>query len=428
MKAAFTDKYVRSLKPPETGRVEVGDASLPGLVIRITPQNVRSWAVRYKVRGADEPQRRHTLGIYPAMSLADARERARAILDAAHGGIDLLARERVAQEVKEAARTEAARITLNKVADGYEAYYASKWRESSTEACLVEMRYIREAFGDRPITSIVAVEVFDLVSKVGSVKATQGNRIWGRINAFFGWAVFHRHLPGNPCGGISRQILQQMNILQIEAPRQRVLSGDEIRRVLLASDAMGYPSGWYVRFLLMTAQREKQALKMAWSDLAEGDWIISPDARKTARFNPSKRHLVPLPRQALEILERVKQVQPKGLVHVWTSAHKPNQPYSGLCTLKQRLDRRSGVTGWRLHDLRRTARTGMAALGVSWEHAERVVDHAVGGQMDRVYNIHNYREEKAAALQAWADHLDRLVAATPATEPVEQPEAHHPMR
>ncbi|MHA7061874.1 tyrosine-type recombinase/integrase [Azospirillum argentinense] len=417
--ATFTDKFIRSVKVPETGRLEIVDGSLPGFVLRVTAADVRSWAVRYKVRGAGLPQQRVTIGVYPAVSLAVARERAKAILEAAHGGVDLVQRERQEKEATEAARIAAAENTIDKAADGYEAYYRDKWRDSSADTCEVEMGYIRKAFKGRPLTTITAREVFDFLEEVGEVKPTQANRVWGRFNAFMGWAVFKGHLPVNPCAGVKRQLLEDMDVLQPEVPRDRVLNRDEIRRVLLASDAMGYPSGWYVRFLLLTGQREKQALKMNWSDIDErGNWVIRPEMRKTARFDPRRQHLVPLVPQARAILEKVRLVQPKERVHVWTSSHKPEQPYSGLATLKKRLDRLSGVKGWVLHDLRRTARTYMAECGVPGEHAERVIDHAVGGKMDRVYNLYEYFGEKQEALQRWADCLDGIMSEAPVT-PVE---------
>jgi hypothetical protein len=71
---------------------------------------------------------------------------------------------------------------------------------------------------------------------------------------------------------------------------------------------------------------------------------------------------------------------------------------------KAALDRKSGVTGWVYHDIRRTVRSRLAELHIPYEIAERVLNHAMS-KIERTYNRHAYRQEKAKALQAWADHL-----------------------
>ena len=76
--------------------------------------------------------------------------------------------------------------------------------------------------------------------------------------------------------------------------------------------------------------------------------------------------------------------------------------------IKARLDRETGIADWRLHDLRRTLRSGLAELGVSYEIAERVIGHAMP-QLERTYNVFAYREEKRNALEQWARHLAIIV-------------------
>ena len=76
--------------------------------------------------------------------------------------------------------------------------------------------------------------------------------------------------------------------------------------------------------------------------------------------------------------------------------------------IKTRLDLETGIEDWRLHDLRRTLRSGLAELGVSYEIAERVIGHSMP-QLERTYNVFAYREEKRRALEQWARHLTVIV-------------------
>ena len=83
-------------------------------------------------------------------------------------------------------------------------------------------------------------------------------------------------------------------------------------------------------------------------------------------------------------------------------------PWQSHGKFKSALDFKSGVTGWVYHDLRRTVRSRLAEMGVSFEIAERILGHAMT-KLERVYNKHGYQQEKAHALQAWADRLMRIV-------------------
>ena len=88
------------------------------------------------------------------------------------------------------------------------------------------------------------------------------------------------------------------------------------------------------------------------------------------------------------------------------------RPVSGFSKAKSRADTLSGVTGWRVHDLRRTVRTGLAALGINDTIAERVLGHAPA-KLVQTYNVHQYREEKADALELWSRHIMETIKPPP---------------
>jgi integrase len=120
---------------------------------------------------------------------------------------------------------------------------------------------------------------------------------------------------------------------------------------------------------------------------------------------------------ALQVLSGLPRIKGKGLLFTTNG----ESPYSGLSDAKIRLDAASGVTGWTLHDLRRTAATGMAQLGVQPHVIEAALNHASGESKKGVAGIYNrsrYADEVRKALQAWADHVDGLVNGAPASSNV----------
>ena len=143
---------------------------------------------------------------------------------------------------------------------------------------------------------------------------------------------------------------------------------------------------------------------MTWAEINGGDWIL-PGAR-----NKTKLDLVrPLSRMAQDILEKL----PKAVGFVW-STNGGGRAISDFGGLKRDLDAASGVKSWRLHDLRRTARSLMSRAGVPTDHAERCLGHVIGG-VRGVYDRHEYHTEKAQAYEALAAIIERIVTGTQAS-------------
>ncbi len=187
--------------------------------------------------------------------------------------------------------------------------------------------------------------------------------------------------------------------------RTRVLDDCELRSVWTAT-ADGAPFSRLVRVLLLTGQRRGEVAGMIWSelDLAGRLWTI-PEAR----FKSGQAHMVPLSEPVLELL----------WVEPWGSASpRPGRylfgttgglrPLSGFGKPLVRLHARSRTRGWRLHDLRRTVRTRMAALRVPHAVAELVLGHGKRG-LARVYDQYSYLPEMREALERWSQELARIV-------------------
>jgi integrase len=176
------------------------------------------------------------------------------------------------------------------------------------------------------------------------------------------------------------------------------LTDDELRRVWHAADAAG-AFGALVQLLLLTAQRLEKVRTLRWSDIgSDGVWTIPTAPREKGNAGSLK-----LPKLALDVI--AAQPRLAGNPHVFAGngadARAVEQRH------KLALDKASGVTGWRLHDLRRTARSLMSRAGVLNDHAELVLGHARPG-VEGIYDLHQYPTEKADALRRLASLIERI--------------------
>jgi integrase len=178
-----------------------------------------------------------------------------------------------------------------------------------------------------------------------------------------------------------------------ERARDRVLTDDELRAISNATARGTY--GALVRFLLLTAARRSEAAMMTWTELDGSTWTL-PAAR-----NKTKVELVrPLSKDATAIVA----AQPRDGAYVFS--------VTGFSVCKKDLDKASGVTGWRIHDLRRTARSLMSRAGVPSDHAEMCLGHVLPG-IRATYDRHSYMDEKREAFEKLAALVAQIVGARP---------------
>jgi integrase len=168
--------------------------------------------------------------------------------------------------------------------------------------------------------------------------------------------------------------------------RDRILKDDELRAVWTVLLKTPYPFGPLFRLLLLTGQRRDEVASIRWDDIQGDLWIIPKEQYKTRREN-----VTPLTPNVLAILEGI----PRTGEYIFTTTGMT--PVSGFSKANRILNERSGTANWRLHDLRRTARSLMSRAGVSRDVAERVLGHAVPGIVG-VYDRHDYLAEKREAL------------------------------
>jgi integrase len=182
-----------------------------------------------------------------------------------------------------------------------------------------------------------------------------------------------------------------------EKARERTLTDDELRAVWKAAEAKPHPFGNYVRFLLLTACRRSEGAELPWSEL-NGDWLLSAARNKAG---------VELLRPLSEAAQRIIAGQPKAGEYVFTA--NGVHPLANYDHYKKTFDKACGVSNWRLHDLRRTARSLMARAGVPDQHAEQCLGHTIGG-VAGTYNRHSYHSEKLRAYEKLAALIERIVS------------------
>jgi integrase len=151
----------------------------------------------------------------------------------------------------------------------------------------------------------------------------------------------------------------------------------------------------------LTGARREEIAGLRWSEI-DGDTI----KLEGARTKNSEAHLIPLSAPAKTLLDSMPRIAGSDFVFTTTG----EKPISGWRQPKIKLDTASGVTGWRIHDLRRTVATGLQKLGVTLQTVEAVLGHTSGsrGGIVGVYQRHDFADEKRAALEAWGSHVMAL--------------------
>lgn len=188
-----------------------------------------------------------------------------------------------------------------------------------------------------------------------------------------------------------------------EVKRDRTLTDDELKAVWSASDGLGYPFGPMFQLLLSTGQRRDEVAGMRWSELdLDGRLWTLPTARTKAK----REHLVPLSSLAVSVLETVPRMTTGDYAFSTTAGERP---LSGFSRAKLRVDGICGVTGWRLHDLRRTVSTGMRKLRIDRDVVGAVLNHAPRGVTAEVYDQYDQLQGKRDALETWGRKIQSLV-------------------
>jgi integrase len=417
----LTQAAVDKLKPPATGRVEYWDSQLPGFGLRVSDTGRKTWQALYRVDGKMVREKLGTLA--QIESVADARARARQSMTKARAGAHPVEeRRRKHEEDRRHDEAETAR-KQNTLAAAIDRYLVERPRDKSRRPMrreyLVETartleKNVKPKLGARPISEVTSDDVKRLVRGIAKDAPSQANHTLTYLKAMLGWAVGEGLIEKNPAIGVAMPALK--------SERDRALDDDEIRLFWLACDKLGWPFGSLFKLLLLTGQRRGEVAQATWSeigDLEKGIWTLA--GRRTKNGRPHIVHLSPLAVEILEGLPRLASA--KGYVFM-TGRAGAEVPVNGFTIAPRRLrvamielrkaefgEAAAPIEHFTLHDLRRSAATGMASIGIAPHVVDKILNH-VGGKISgiaAIYNRFEYLPERKVALEAWARHIENLV-------------------
>jgi integrase len=264
-------------------------------------------------------------------------------------------------------------------------------------------------WAERPVVEIDGHDIYGIVDETRRLGApglarrsngpteSRARAMLSCLSTMFDWLVRKRRVDKNPCASVPRP--------DTPKARDRVLTNTEIVKFWRAAGAAGKPFETALKLLLLTGCRLNEVTGMRYEELSEDGTQWTVPGSRTKNHRP---HIVSFPPFARALLAEVQRIE--GLDLVFTTTGR--SPVSGWTKVKSRLDQAMGnPPHWVLHDLRRTAATGMAEIGIDPHIVEAVLNHVSGAKagVAGTYNRAAYAAQKKAALERWAAHVEGLV-------------------
>ena len=380
----LTDKEVRELVPPASGNRITYDSEIRGFGARVTCKGARSFVLNYYAAGVE---RRLTIGSYPAWSVAAARNRAKELRREVDNGKDPMAARTPAEPTK----------TVADVLDLFMRRYAPENIRRPGHYADAFDRLIKPAIGKIGITDLKRRRIAEMLDAIedgsGPVMATQA---LAYLRSALNWyATRDDEFTVPIVKGMARSSAT-------ERARDRILDDGEIRTLWPVFGQTGN-FGLACRIMLLTGTRRSEATGMMRAEINGDVWTIPG-----SRYKTNKDHAVPLTPAAQAIISAQPDCGPR------VFPGRGGNALSRGGNLKAAIDKATpGLAPWRVHDLRRTARSLMSRADVRPDIAERVLGHAIQG-VGRVYDRHEYLNEKRDALEKLATLIDGIVNPPPA--------------
>ena len=404
----LTDRFVAAVKPIDGQQTDYFDATTKGLALRVGPRS-RAWTYHF-TSPRHGKRARVALGSYPATSLAAARTRA----------IEAKGHVEEGQDPRDVLAANAACAMT--VVGLIESYLAKHVRPNLRSAAAIERRLNKNV---APVIGAVRVaelhrrdvnRVLDPILKRG--RQVEAGRVFEDVRAMLRWALARGDLDHSPIEGMRKP--------NGSTPRERVLSDDEIRalwRGLPKALKRSKTCQQIIKLCLVTAQRvgEVAGMRRDELDLEVPTWNL-PGSR-TKNGHP---HMVPLSDLAVRIIQEALADASGDEVFVFPAGDGALPPHAVARTIGRAQetsanhpDGRFGITSrWTAHDLRRTALTNFARLGVAPVVAGAVANHRSVTRASitlSVYTRYTYGREKREALELWAARLETILAGQEAT-------------
>jgi len=406
---------------PSTRDVFLWDDDPAGFGLKVTPAGSKVYIYQYRVARPGAAQlttpRRYTLGKHGELTPDQARKRAKELAALVAAGTDPKEQEQEREQAKTHARTIAQererrekQLAFDKMAELWLAFYEDKRTASSVaQAKLVVRNHLKPALGDKPITALVRQDIQPIIDAIPIKREAMRRSVFAYASAMLGWCAKHGYIDANPLASMAKP--------DAPAARQRVLTDEELIAVWEATTHLTTPYGAFFRLLTLTGQRRGEVAGMNWAELDQGSclWTVPADRAKNG-----VAHLVPLSPQAMaEIQSMVPNDEANWPKSGFVLSRTKGVALNSFSQAKSELDAAiveaeecQPLPAWRVHDLRRTVATGLQRLGIRFEVTEAVLNHVSGakGGVAGIYQRHDWKEEKRAALNAWAAHIDRIIS------------------
>ena len=386
-KIELSDRFIATLKPQTGGAQDYFDTKAKGLNLRVTPTGVKAWSVMF-TSPRDSKRARLSLGTYPATSLAKAR------------GLAIEARGHV-EDGKDprdlGRRSTAGAMTVSMLAEDYLAKHATKLR-SFSEVRRKLHSDILPVIGNVNLSDLHRRDVhrvLDPIKDRGSEASAR--KVFTELRAMLNWAVARGLLDHNPAAAMQED--------DGGKARERYLTEEEIQMLWPALSNLKRPVELALKLALVTGQRIGEVCGMTEEeinlDLPKSSWTIPAERSKNG-----EAHTIPLTDMALQLIAECEIINGR-LINRSPAAIAQALHYA-LNDKRKPLP----VVSWTAHDLRRTACTHMAKLGISPLHIAAVANHrqvTKRGVTLGVYVQYDYAKEKRQALEAWDERLSAIV-------------------
>ncbi|MDR2297831.1 MAG: tyrosine-type recombinase/integrase [Comamonas sp.] len=384
----LTDAKLRTLSEP--GKHFDGG----GLYLELTAAGGRYWRLKFRIAGKEN---RLALGVYPAVSLKDARELANQARQVIQAGDD-------PAEQRKAAKSKAVHESVNTfraVALEWMEHQSARWEQQTRERIHASLETdILKTMGARPLASIKPLEVMNAVKAIEARGAgEQAGRVLQRVKAIFRWAVIHGRLDSNPMLDLMpAEILKPR-----EVQHRAALDAKELPAFLAQLDAYdGDPhTVCALRLLMLTATRPGEVRGARWDevDMDAAMWTIPAE-----RMKMRQEHRIPLSSQALELLQSMQALS-GGRELVFPSPFYPSKPLSEN-TFNSAMARMGYKNLATAHGFRALFSTVANETGWRPDVIERQLAHKERNEVRAAYHRSTYMAERTKLLQWWADYLD----------------------
>lgn len=389
----LTDTAIKKAKPADKPR-RLSDEK--GLYLEVSPRGGKWWRLKYRFAGKE---RRISLGTYPEVTLAKARERRDEARRQVADGIDPSAQ----RKLERADQAERASNTLETAAKEWLA--AQRWSSNYREKVEGRLRrWIYPLLGDRPIREITAPELLAALRRIEAAgNGETARRAKQHVGRVYRFAMAAGKAGANPAAGLEEALQSKPKTQHFAA----ITDPKELGALMRAID--GFRATPAVMAALKLAPlllvRPGELRRAEWSEIDLDSAIWSIPAKK---MKMRQEHLVPLPIQAVEILRELQPWASRSR-YVFPGGRSAKQPMSENA-LTAALRRCGYATGEiTVHGFRASARTLLdEVLGVRPDYIEHQLAHQVRDANGRAYNRTTFLDQRRAMLQRWADYLDAL--------------------